>query len=118
MRAALPHNTMTEPLPNYIRRHRKLSALTQEDIAFILNLKNQDVERMEHFTKIPDAETVLGLRDVLNVPAEELFAGWYLDVRKEVQQRALARIKELKQQPKTRDTEERIRSLMRILEDD
>lgn len=76
-------------LPNYLRTYRKRSYLSQDEVAFLLGSKNgSKVSRYENFSRMPSPETILAYELVFGVPANELFAGVFQKVEKEVLRRA------------------------------
>src|SRR6266566_9083033 len=65
----------TARLPNYIRRHRKRSCLTQEDVAFLLGSKSSaSVSRHERFKQTPDLQTLLAYEILFRTPVRNLFS--------------------------------------------
>jgi transcriptional regulator with XRE-family HTH domain len=80
-------------LPNYLRFHRKLHALTQEEVAFLLGINgalNRGVKtlREENFIRTPNLETALMYEAIYGVPVRELFAGRYEHLEQAVAKRA------------------------------
>ena len=80
---------MSRKLRNYLRTHRRRHDLSQEDLAFLLGIKNRTtISRYELFQREPDLKTALALQAVLGIPVTELFAGIYEHVEKETAKRA------------------------------
>lgn len=68
---------------NYLRTHRKRSGLTQEDVAFLLELKScQIISRYEQLTRIPSLRSALACQVVFDVAPRELFPGMYRNIEK------------------------------------
>lgn len=80
---------MSNSLHNYLKTHRKRSALTQKDVAFLLGGQNgAKVSEYEKRARRPNLETALACQVVYGVPAHELFEGIYKKVEQEVLNRA------------------------------
>ena len=76
-------------LPNYLRTTRKRTALSQEEVAFLLGKRGgAKVCRYELFTCKPELETILAFEAIYQKPASELFAGLYQEVQRKVAARA------------------------------
>lgn len=83
---------MTSPqLPNHLRANRKISALSQDEAAFLLGIKNGDtVCRYEQFDRVPSLETALAFEAIFKRSVSELFPGMYQRIEQEVASRAKA----------------------------
>jgi transcriptional regulator with XRE-family HTH domain len=86
-------STATMPsLPNYLRTNRKQSALSQEEVAFLLGMKGLDkggkVSRDESYARVPTLEFALAYEAIYGKPIRELFAGLYERIAPEVSARA------------------------------
>jgi transcriptional regulator with XRE-family HTH domain len=76
-------------LPNYLRTHRKRLRAGQRHVAFLLGSKSgTKISRYEHFSRVPDLQTVFALEVIYGVPARELFAGMFEDACRLVEDRA------------------------------
>jgi hypothetical protein len=79
-------------LSNYLRIHRRRSALSQEEVAFLLGARGMDkgvkVCRDENFTREPSLQAALAYEAIYGKPVRELFAGLYAKVEREVAERA------------------------------
>lgn len=79
-------------LPNYLLTNRKLTTLSQEEVAFLLGAngetKGSKISRDESFKREPGLRDVLAYELIYGKPARELFAGVYEQVEQEVAQRA------------------------------
>ena len=79
-------------LSNYLRTYRKKSALSQEEVAFLLGgigmSKGSAVSRYESFTREPTLSVALAYEVINGKPVRELFAGLYEQVEKDVAKRA------------------------------
>ena len=75
-------------LPNYLRTHRKRSALSQGEVAFLLGTKGANkgnkVSRDENYARTPTLESALAYEVIYGKPIRELFAGLYEEVEREV----------------------------------
>lgn len=79
-----------EPLPNYLRAHRRRVGLSQDEIAFLLGLESRtNVSRHETRTRIPRLDLALGYELILGVPVGELFAGARRPIEVAIRQRAV-----------------------------
>lgn len=84
----------TQPLPNYLRAHRKRSGLSQDDLAFLLGCRRETkVTRYERFARQPRLQTAFACAIIFRVPAEALFAGVHAEARELVLQQARALLK-------------------------
>ena len=85
----------SEHLPNYLLSHRKRSALSQEEVAFLLGVQSgAKVCRHERFSRDPGLQTALAYEAIYQKPVSELFPGLFEKIQSEV--RARARIMEHK----------------------
>lgn len=81
----------SSPLPNYLLSNRKRSALSQEDVAFLLGTRSgAKVSRHERFVREPSLKTALAYEAIYRRSASELFSGLYGQVEREVAARAKA----------------------------
>ena len=68
--------------PHYVRRCRKRTGLSQDELARLLGAKcGTKVSRYERFTRLPTLATAFAYEVLFNVPASELFAGIFDGVR-------------------------------------
>lgn len=80
---------MPQPLPSYLRTHRKRSGLTQEEVAYLLGARSgTKVSRYERRTRVPTLATVFAIQVVYGVTAHELFPGVFEEIRDTVIKRA------------------------------
>jgi hypothetical protein len=77
---------MTPPqLPNYLVSNRKRLALSQADVAFLLEAgTGEQVSRHERFVREPSLATALAYEVVYKRSVSELFSGMYQKVEQEV----------------------------------
>jgi len=69
--------------------YRKRACLTQAEVACLLGLHDgAKVSRYERFKRLPSLETALAYRAVFHQPIDELLAGAYDDIEREVRSRA------------------------------
>jgi transcriptional regulator with XRE-family HTH domain len=79
----------SSPLPNYLLSNRKRSALSQEDVAFLLGTRSgSKVSRHERYVREPSLKTALAYEAIYQRSASELFSGLYGEVEREVAARA------------------------------
>src|SRR5438105_10698296 len=63
-------------LPNYLRMFRKLSGLSQDDVAFLFGLKNSEhISRYERGDRIPALPKVFKFQLLYAASDSQLFAG-------------------------------------------
>ncbi len=80
-----------KPHLNLLRAHRKESALSQSEIAFLLGANcSSKICRYEQMIRDPELETVLGFEAIFDRPVSELFPGLYAKVEAAVRKRARA----------------------------
>lgn len=74
---------------NLLRSHRKRSALSQDEVAFLLGSQNgSKVSRYEQLTRKPELETALAYEIIFNCPVSELFPELFEKVKAAVKERA------------------------------
>src|ERR1035441_2972277 len=79
----------SEHLPNYLLSHRKRSALSQEEVAFLLGVQSgAKVCRHERFSREPGLQTALAYEAIYQKPVSELFPGLFEKIQREVKARA------------------------------
>ena len=79
----------SQPLLNYLLTFRKRSALSQEEVAYLLGTQSgAKVCRYERFSREPGLQTALAYEAIFQRPVAELFPGLYEKVRMEVSARA------------------------------
>jgi transcriptional regulator with XRE-family HTH domain len=72
-------------LPNYLRTHRRRVGYSQEDLACLLGGKEGNkISRYERRECLPSLKTALAYEAIFGVPVQELFAGVYEEVEKNV----------------------------------
>ena len=80
---------MAQRLQNYLRKFRKISALSQEEVTFLLGAHGgAKVCRHEQFLRVPNLETALAYQAIFRRPVSELFPGMYQRMEAQVQARA------------------------------
>ena len=108
----------TRKLKNYLRRYRKSSGLSQEDLAFLLGCREgSKVSRYEHFSRQPSLRTALACEAIFGVAAHELFAGLFDDVRRRSGARAKLLIQRWGAAKPDRRITRRVTALRRIVGD-
>src|ERR1022692_3468454 len=84
----------SDKLPNYLLSHRKRSALSQTEVAFLLGIQGGGrVCRHEQFTLDPGLQSAIAYEAIYQKPISELFPG----LVKKVQNELRARVKLLEQ---------------------
>ena len=80
---------MSHPYSSHLRPHRKRSAFTQSEIAFLLgHALASSVSRYETGTREPDLRTAFAYQIIFDADARELFATVYQEVINAVSERA------------------------------
>src|SRR4051812_38577286 len=76
-------------LPNYLLANRKRLGLSQDEVAFLLGVKNgAKVCRHERFVREPSLEAILAYEAIFQKPIRELFRGLFQRIEKQVVARA------------------------------
>jgi transcriptional regulator with XRE-family HTH domain len=79
----------SQHLPNYLLKYRKRSALSQEEVAYLLGAQGgAKVCRYERFLREPGLQTALAYEAIFDRPVSELFPGLFERTRIEVSARA------------------------------
>jgi len=74
---------------NLLRAHRKRSALTQNEVAFLLGGHNgSKVSRYEQLTREPELKTALAFQVIFKKPVSILFPGLFEKIKSAVRERA------------------------------
>jgi len=106
----------SQPLPNYLRSHRKRLGLSQDDLAYLLGCKSgTKVSRYERFRRQPNLATVFACEIILRVPARQLFAGVHLSAHRDVLRRVEYLLGQLTGRAETPRVRQRIVALNAIL---
>lgn len=76
-------------LHNYLRTYRKRSGLSQRELAFLLGCRSgAKVSRYERLARQPGLRTVFAYVAIFGVPPQELFAGFFDEVKGKTFERA------------------------------
>src|ERR1700681_2107330 len=106
----------SQPLPNYLRAHRKRLGLSQDDLAYLLGCRSgTKVSRYERFRRQPNLTTVFGCEIIVGIPARKLFAGLYVTAERDVVRRAEALLRQLAGHPDGPRLRRRVVALNAIL---
>lgn len=110
---------MDEPLPNYIKMHRKQIGLTQTELGRLVGHKTASLilqsEKMEICPSLPVA---LACAKAFRMPADRLFEGIDRGVANDLKQNAEALRQEIRGFPASEVNNRKIASLDRIITDD
>ena len=80
-----------QPLPTYLRSHRRKWALTQRDLAVLLgDVSASTVSKYETLARTPSPEAMFALEVVFKVPASALFPALSRAARRAVLRNAAA----------------------------
>ena len=80
----------SQPQLNYLLTHRKRSALSQEEVAFLLGAQSgAKVCRYERFLREPSLQTALALEVIFDRPVAELFPELFAEIEAGVMDRAV-----------------------------
>lgn len=86
----------TTRLVNYLKRYRRISGLSQREVAFLLGCKHDNqISRYEKRRQSPPLRTALALESVFRVPLSDLYAGLKDSVETETEKRLRKLDKEL-----------------------
>jgi transcriptional regulator with XRE-family HTH domain len=108
---------MASQLPNYLLAHRKRSALSQDDVAYLLGKRGgEKVSRYERFSREPKLETILAYEAIFQKPASQLFAGQYRKIERRVAERAKVLAHKTKRQKPSRMMERKLQALSAIIQ--
>jgi transcriptional regulator with XRE-family HTH domain len=79
----------SQPLSNHLLTYRKRSALSQEEVAYLLGAQSgAKVCRYERFFREPGLQTALAYEAIFDRPISELFPGLFEKIEREVKERA------------------------------
>jgi len=107
----------SEHLPNYLRAHRKWSALSQDEVAFILDCQSsKTVSRYERYDRQPSLETALRFEALFGIGLREVFAGMFEQGEKIVVRNMQLLFEKLRAAPRDPRTARKIRVLGSFLE--
>jgi len=104
---------MPHKLAHYLRNERRRNALTQADVAALLDVRWKQRVGWYERGNLPPLETVLALEVIFGKPVSELLGGTYERIAFDVRRRAL----DLLRRDSSRETPRRAhrkRSLIRI----
>lgn len=106
----------SQPLPNYLRAHRKRLGLSQDDLAYLLGCRSgTKISRYERFRRKPNLDTVFAFEVIAGIPARKLFAGLYISAERDVVRRVEALLRQLSGRPESPRLRRRIIALNAIL---
>ena len=106
---------MSLPLTSYLRTHRKLSGLTQTEVAYLLEAESaQTISRLERDEQIPTLDQAFSLAVLFELPVDELFIGLYQRVEQRTQNHSYLLRKMLADDPDDEQKKQKLRTLTRI----
>jgi DNA-binding XRE family transcriptional regulator len=109
------HQPMSKPLNNYLRTHRKLSGLTQTEVAYLLEAESaQTISRFEHGTQLPHLDQAFALETLFATPLDELFIGLHDDIERRTQNHAYLLTRMLADEPNDEIKVQKLRTLQQI----
>lgn len=80
---------MSEPLPHYLRTHRKRLGFSQDELAWLMgSTDGSKISRYERCIGKPSLEAVLAYEIIFAQPMDELFAGIFAAVQAVTARRA------------------------------
>lgn len=86
---------MNDPTFNYVRTHRQRYALTDDELAFLLNQRHHSaITHLEAGTRTPNLEGALALQVLFRLQPKHLFPGYF----EAVEERVMARVADLLEQ--------------------
>jgi DNA-binding XRE family transcriptional regulator len=104
-------------LKHYLRTYRRRFAFSQEEIALLLGASSgTKVSRYESFKRHPPVIAVFAYEIIFNQPIQDLFAGAYDAVRRDVQTRAKELLKALEAERTNPRTSLKLQLLRAIVE--
>jgi len=106
-----------DPLASYLKAHRKLSGLSQTEIAYLLSADSpQTISRLERGNQTPDLPAAFAFEVIFDVPVHELFEGTYADVEMRTQNHAYLLARRIEQLPDDEANRLKLRTLKRVYE--
>ncbi len=107
---------MASKLENYLRTYRRRAGLSQGEIALLLGTASGTrVARYERFNREPGLHTALAFEIIFHAPAEDLFAGLYDRIEREVRHRAELVVRKLEAGKQDRLTQHKLAALRAIM---
>lgn len=107
---------MAPKLENYLRTYRRRAGFTQGEVAFLLGTRSgTKISRHERAGRDPGLRTILAYQIIFDVGTDQLFAGTYDRVDREVRQRAGLLAHKLEARELSRVTRHKLASLRAIM---
>ena len=101
---------------NYLRSHRKKSALTLSDIANLLGMKDKSyISRIENGQRPPTVQIILLYSLLFDAPIDELFLSQMQDVTHAFLAHSAVLLKELQALPETQNSYARASFLQSVI---
>lgn len=109
---------MLNRLRNRLKRLRKASAFTQEELVFLLGLTNHSaISRYEREERTPDLSTAFAYEILFEKSPRELFPGLFAEVRSRVAGRARQLAERIRKGPMTLQAAYKLNRLAHLEED-
>lgn len=106
----------TRKLDNYLRTHRKRAGFSQAEMAFLLGGgRGTKVSRYERFKRLPELPTAFAYQVTFGIPASELFAGVFEQIRRNTVRRIRTLYRRLDTAPPNRLTTQKLAALKNAL---
>jgi transcriptional regulator with XRE-family HTH domain len=110
-------------LNNYLRKHRRVSGLSQHEMAFLLGCKNAaQISRHERSRRLPSLRTVIAYQSILAAGTDKLFPEVKEKIYRDITYRAAQLRISLEHKPPTkrnaRPTFKKLRWLANFVGDD
>ena len=114
-----PRTPMTIiPLDSYLRRYRKQTGFTHDEIAFLCGaMCGENVGRHESGKRLPILKTALMYEFILKASVREIYEGIFYDARDIVRERAKGLRASLERKPKTPERDHKIAVLRALLDE-
>jgi transcriptional regulator with XRE-family HTH domain len=105
-------------LPNYLKRFRKRTGLSQDDVGFLMGAHTgAKICRYERFVREPTLHNALAFAALFRRPMRELFDGLYRQVDKRVSARTRTLARKLARSKPSRRTARKLETLQAIIDE-
>ena len=108
---------MADPLPSYLRTHRKKHGFSQDELAELIGCSHGAiVSRFEYLQRPPPFKIALACQIVFDVPAQDIFPAVLRDVERETAARAAGMSERLIAAERNAVAAQKLRALRAVLE--